>query len=627
MVTTDAPSLPGRVTDRLLTVVWGDGRHRDDPAEARRRRLAVSGVLAITAVAGLASALHALTIPPFSPPDEAPHVNYALSLAAAEIPWVHERPDPPPMPLMRDLSVWVANHPPLWYVFLAPPLMAGLAFDAPIVGLFAARLGIVAAVAVGNLMVGWFAVLLLPRRPGAAVAATGVAALVPAGLHSAGMVYTDGPTFALIAALLVAGLVVLRRGVTLPRLILLTLLGMAAGYARIVGLAAALGCIACVVAAELMHGRGTALLRGVRGVFFATASAAVVLASSAWFYVLFNWERYGSFTATSALMELHGRSPRGTTLAERLVSDDYLRLLNSQYWNRVEADALNDPYLPELMLVAGRWLLGLALLAALLVGLWRVARGAWRQPLPLAMCWAVAIGWFLVLYVAMARFVQVGGGPHLRYLWPAVGSLAVVVVAGLSAPPRRWAAVGPILFVGYQAVCAAVILTGLVIREEVLYEPQRVAMRALAADEPQMALAVMVVAAVVALAGFVWWARVVVVLAGDDDRAHLQAPARGRAVTLPFGDRRVEVRPVDVALATVAGTGGAWFAAKQVGLGVHLATLAGAVAVAAVVVSATARRRVPPSAETGAPDTAAGSSGGRAAPADATARSEAHHLQ
>lgn len=592
MAATDSARIVGRASDRLIGAVWGDEAHRGDARVARRRRLALAGVVAVTAVSALASALHALAIPPFTPPDETAHLAYALAALDGEIPRIDDFPEALPIPHMRPgLSVWVANHPPLVYALLGLPLRAAEALGAPLAGLYLVRLAMVLSAAVGYLLVGWFAVLLLPGRPGAAVVATGLAATVPNNVHVAGLAYTDAPAFAVITGLLVAALVVLRRGVTTRRAVVLTVLAVLAVNFRVAGVAAAAGCLGCLVLAELLHGRAARWWRLARGAALTAVSGAITALSAAWFYVGVNLARYDSLTGSSALMALHGREPRATTLAERLVDPAYLRLLVWQYWGRLEADALGDAYVPEAMTLAGRWVIAALLLAAVLVGLWRLAAGSWRRSWPSVLCWAVAIGWFAALVVAMADFVQEGGGPHLRYLWPAVGTVAVLLAAGLAALPRRWGAIAGGVVVVYQLAVGAVALVGLGFRPEERVAPNEPApteaLRALAVDAPAGAVAVLVAAGVVALAVLTVWARSAAVLLPGDDRGHLAPHPQGRAVSLA----RVTVRPLDVALAAVAGSVLAWFIAYQLEVVVSLPLLVPAVVLAAAVVGALAARR------------------------------------
>lgn len=593
MATSDAAERPGRLNDRLMGVVWGDDAHRHDAAVARRRRLALWGVVAVSALSALVSGLHAFAIPPFAPPDETAHIAYALSVMGGDIPFIDEFPDLR-IPYMREgLSVWVANHPPLLYVLLGVPLAAMEALELPLAGFYLVRLLIVASAAVGYLLVGWFAVLLLPGRPGAAVLATGIAATVPNQLHIAGMAYGDAPGFALITGLLVAALVVLRRGVTTPRLVTLIVLAIVAANLRATGVAAAVGCLSCLALAELVHGRGAVVRRAVRGGVMAGIGGLAAAISSAWFYIGVNFVRYNSLTGSAPLLELHNRepAPSGNAL-RRMVDPGFLHSHLSQYWARLEADALSGPYLSEPMLVAGRWMIGLVLLAAVLVGLWRLASGAWRQPVALALCWAVAVVWLVVLQVAMADFVQSGGGRHLRYLWPAVGTFAVIAVAGLTVARRRWAALAGGVVVGYQVIAAGVVVVRLIYRSEIPAGPDTVApaapLRALVVEAPTAGVIVLVLVGLAALAAFAVWIRAAGLILPDDDRTHLAPDPRGWAVTVAGG--RVTVRPLDVALATVAGTAAGWLVAYQLAIFVSLPLLAVGVLVAALAASAVAAR-------------------------------------
>lgn len=516
--------------DRLAATVWGDTAHREDPGLARRRRLAVTGIVAIAAVSGLLSLLHALTIPPFAPADETAHLGYVLSITEGDIPRIDELTDHTRVPHMpENITAWTANHPPLLYAVLAGPMRLAEAAGAPLAGLYAGRLLVVASVAVGYLFVGWLATLLLPQRLGAAVAATGVAALVPNNLHIAGMLYNDGPAFAAITALLVAAVLMLRRGVSAKRLVALILLAVLAANLRTIGLAAAAGCAGAVAVAELLHGRGAVLRRALRGAAMAAGSGAVALASVAWFLVGVNLARYQSATGSAALLTLHQRSPaEELSPLARLVHPDFLRLLANQYWGRLEADATagpSQPYLPPQLLQYSRWLLAAVLVAVVLVAAWRLLRGGWRRPsLAGIAAWALVLGWLAALVLSLSEWVQRGGGSHLRYLWPAVAGFGALAAVALTALPRRLGALAAIAFVAWQAVAAAIVLARFTARASIDCpgaEPcADVGLRGLAASTPVAAAVILAGAGLLALAGLAWWARSVWALA---DPASLDA--------------------------------------------------------------------------------------------------------
>ena len=136
-------------------------RNEVDVAEPRRTSIAVIvGLVAIVVAFIGIGALHALQQPPFLPTDETAHVGYAQEIASFRLPQIREFPEVPvearqwqaERSMANDIryrGVWVANHPPLHYMAVAPLVWASRAVGAPDGGLILMRFANVAFAAVG----------------------------------------------------------------------------------------------------------------------------------------------------------------------------------------------------------------------------------------------------------------------------------------------------------------------------------------------------------------------------------------------------------------------------------------------------------------------------------------------
>jgi hypothetical protein len=140
-----------------------------DPRERGAVRLGVAAaVLALLTLAGVQAA----AIRPYLPPDELYHVGYAATVLNGRLPTLTTPVPAERVPLMptdgQPRRVYVANHPPLFYVLAAVPIWVGERLAAPRAGFLAARLVSVCLTAGGLVMVAWLALLLVPGRPRAA---------------------------------------------------------------------------------------------------------------------------------------------------------------------------------------------------------------------------------------------------------------------------------------------------------------------------------------------------------------------------------------------------------------------------------------------------------------------------
>jgi hypothetical protein len=405
-----------------------------DPSGRRSLRLGVAGaVLAFLTLSGV----QALAVRPYLPPDELYHVGYAATVLGGRLPTLTTPVPAGRVPLMpadgQPRRVYVANHPPMFYVIGAVPLWLGERLGAPRAGFLAARLLSASLAAGGLAMVAWLALLLLPGRPRVAIGATWLAALLPSLPHVAAFVYNDGLGFLAAAAALAAAVAVVRHGPSAPRLAGLTAASAAAALTRAPGLAMVAVAVTAASAGVLLHGRGRPLRRAPLAAAAGALVGAVAAGSAIWFY-LRNRSLYGSLTGAAYNQRLFRFTPQDHVL-ELLGSPGYsLRLYDGLWtWTRFNLPRVPAPpflvAVPRLLAMAAAT--GLVLAAA--DGL-RSRRPAWWDP-PAVAAWALAVAWGVAVYVMVAAYDGHGGHTHPRYLFPGVAVLAVAGALGLDRLP------------------------------------------------------------------------------------------------------------------------------------------------------------------------------------------------
>jgi hypothetical protein len=405
--------------------------------DARQRRAVRCGLAGAILAFLTLSGVQALALRPYLPPDELYHVGYAATVLGGRLPTLTTPVPAGRVPLMpaddQPRRVYVANHPPLFYVAGAVPLWLGERLGAPRAGFLAARLLSASLAAVGLVMVAWLGLLLVPGRPRVAIGAAWLAALLPSLPHVAAFVYNDGLGFLAATASLAAAVNVIRRGPTVPRLAGLAAATAAAALTRAPGLALVAVAGAAAAAGMLLwrHGRPARRL-------LAAAGCAVLVAGSAggsaiWFY-LRNRSLYGSLTGAVYNQQLFGFKPQDH-VAQLLWSPAYpLRLYDGLWvWTRFNLPRVPAPPL----LFAVPRLLALAAVTGLVVAAADGLRG--RRPArldgPAVAAWALAVAWGVAVYVMVAAYDGHGGHTHPRYLFPGVAVLAVAGAVGLDRLP------------------------------------------------------------------------------------------------------------------------------------------------------------------------------------------------
>jgi hypothetical protein len=379
--------------------------------------------------------------PTYRMQDEASHVAYAQELSRGRLPTLDTPISTQSDPRLRRLlsvrdaprrTIWTANHPPLYYALAAIPLRIGTAIAHPTGGVEAARLLSVGWSALGLIILAYVVLQLVPGRPQLAVAATGLAALLPSFVGVSSLVYNDSLAFLTSTMVLAASVVFVVRGPSAARL------AAVAASASLVALTRASGLLVVGVAGLAVlvgvwqASQGSTLRRLGRAAIWAGAVAAAVVAAAGWFY-LRNLTLYGDLTGSAALLERFGRVPRGS-IPRLLTSPGFFRVQQQRLW-----DITFDLPRADGSLTRQLWLLGLLPLAGLLLaGARRLARpphGSTRSDPGPTVAVALCVVLLGLLQLSVVQFVSGGGGPHVRYLFPGLVTLGLAAAVGLTALP------------------------------------------------------------------------------------------------------------------------------------------------------------------------------------------------
>jgi hypothetical protein len=377
------------------------------------------------------------------PPDEHAHMAYGYYVADGELPEIDSRDRYPASATELDQrvrtapdddhrTVWVANHPPLYYVALAPVLTATEAAGHANAGIVGGRL---LSIGFATLGVG-FTYLLAREVSGGqghvGVAAAALAAFVVQAQYTFSHAYNDGLAFLTTTAMLWAAARCVRRAPPPRAALLLSLTVAAAAATRAVGLLVGVAVVLAVVATRtLLDGR-----RAGRPVYLATLHAAALALPTVllvgWFY-LRNLLLYGDIGGSSYLLERFDRVPPQGSLLEIIFNSERWELI---YDRLVGYTRFAEPVqLSEGALSIWRWAALVAVLGALLavaVGRPGGRRDADGQPALLSRAGSLIL--LLAVLTNCAVLVQhiAGGGSEWpRYLTPTLGAMATLAAIGL----------------------------------------------------------------------------------------------------------------------------------------------------------------------------------------------------
>lgn len=433
----EAPSRPAAPTTDGVPAA------RREPTTARRRErdLVWLGVVGAILSFMMLALLHVYATPTYQPPDEASHVGYAQELSHGRLPTLETPISTDGDSRLRRLlsgrnaprrTIWTANHPPLYYALAAVPLRIGTATAHPTGGVQAARLLSVVWSALGLAVLAYLVLQLAPRRPQLAVAATGLAALLPSFVANSSIVYNDSLAFLTSTAALAAAVVFVVRGPSGARL------AAVAASAGLVVLTRASGLLVVGVAGlAVLYGvwrdsQGNNLRRLGRAAIWAGAVAIAVVGVAGWFY-LRNLSLYGDLTGSAALLERFDRAPHGTPLG-MLTSPGFWRVQQQHLW-----DLTYDLPRAQGSLTRQLWLLGLLPLAGLLLAgarwLARPAHPSTQSDPGRSVAVALCVVLLGLLQLSVVQFASSGGGAHVRYLFPGLVTLGLAGAVGLTALP------------------------------------------------------------------------------------------------------------------------------------------------------------------------------------------------
>lgn len=380
----------------------------------------------------------------FTGPDESPHLGYAHSIAGGELPRIDDPADVPVEATewsehvaqansVELQSVWVANHPPLFYMAVAPLVWLSDGLDRGDGGLMFVRLANVVFATIGLLMTYALAMIVTGGARQTALAATAIAAFLPLVHFTFGAGINDGLGFLASTGLLVAAARIVTRPPASRQRTDLIVLGAVAAVAagtRASTMFLAVLVIAFVAVHQALRSGADRAAALRRSATIAGAGIGPGLVLFGWFYVR-NVRLYGDLTGSSFLFDYfdfrEGDGLLGVLSDGSVWTEVYFRLTSTA--------SPGEPYQTVPFVVAVGFgavaLVGLVLVAA------RWFSVSASVPMPgVALC-ALATG---AVAGMLAVHAAGGGSPHARYLMPALGAGSTLVAIGLN---RVWPGVLP----------------------------------------------------------------------------------------------------------------------------------------------------------------------------------------
>lgn len=363
---------------------------------------------------------YALSSPLYGTKDEVAHVDHAYQLWHGTLIAIGE---PMRMPQIWGYTLpfdWTGQHPPLFYLLLAP--VVGPLTDAG--HLLAAGLAargitlLITCLVVAAVM--WATRQIVPSRPEVALAAGLATALSPALTRLGGVVFNDN-LFVLWVTLLVGQTVwLLRHGPRTRGVVLFGLYAAAALGTRLPGVVFIGLCATTLGLVWLFAGPR----RDWAGVLRLGIAVLLAVAVHAWFYVR-NFRATGNWSGMQT--DLVGKP--GGPLQEREVRSVLDVATDPDIWHQL----LIPPALQEHVVIGAVLTIG-PLVLGLVVGLRAFSRER-REPV------RVATGLLLLALTAVIVAIQLnyaagGGGAYWRYLLPLTIVTSLLTALGLTATPR-----------------------------------------------------------------------------------------------------------------------------------------------------------------------------------------------
>jgi hypothetical protein len=402
--------------------------------------------------------LHALEQTPFVAPDETAHVGYAQEVASLSLPEIAEFPVVPVSATQwraerdsarddRYRGVWVANHPPLSYVAVAPLIWMSRAEGAPDGGLILLRFANVAFAAVGVALTFKLTEELTDANRELALMSAAFVAVIPHGHAVFSQALNDGFGFACATAVVWAGIRAIRRDDVHVRRDLMVLGAAAAACfgARATTMLVATAVVATVAISFLSRPASTWATRR-------RDAGAVILVGLVPAVVLFGWvylrniALYGDVGASRYLLDRFQRQPRGSVL-------DTVR--RGEMWLHVYQGLLSPSTVARRLPRFTNVLSALALAGVAVVAVTgRIRRGVTSPQGSTVVRWRVVLCLVAVGTVGMtlAQHVSGGGSPYSRYLLPVIGVGATLFIVGMERILPTWGPIALVAVAGWWAV-------------------------------------------------------------------------------------------------------------------------------------------------------------------------------
>ncbi|PZE84975.1 hypothetical protein DEI91_05835 [Curtobacterium sp. MCBD17_032] len=416
-------------------------------------------ILAAALFAAFASLVCAWSQAPLNSGDEAAHLDYAIDVWHGHLPYFYDGvTNRPPFGIIPPVQ-WVSQHPPFFYLVLAP--FVGPLWDAghPYMSVLAGRSANAGFAAATVLSVGWAARRVVPRRPDVAAVAAVIVSLTGMFLLVGGAIYNDLPNMTFGALAIGVAASALRSGLS-ARLVVgaavVTTLGMLTRLTFVVFV------LAVVVAFLLARWRRSGFWSDWRGhvVAAVTVVAAPVLAST-WFW-LRNIRLMGTIVGNDVAYGEQHLGRKQQTFGEVIGSSSWWKSLFALYKGHLPGNA-DWTYSLLLVPLVLALLVGVVTAAVVVARRLRRARrtvgarstgrrgaltaGRTREEL-LADLLVVAmlVALTAAVLVGQVRFSTTGGAPNVRYSLAVMPVLAIPMAIGLTGLGRVLSAVVTVLW-------------------------------------------------------------------------------------------------------------------------------------------------------------------------------------
>ena len=416
----------------------------DAPTSARTRARTLGiergGLVAVLVAFFAASLLFALQMEPFYGPDESAHLGYAHAVASWRLPEITDAVDPPTDASdwratianaadREHRSVWVANHPPLFYVAVAPLIWISNGLGRMDGGLMFVRIANIAFATAGLAFTYALANLITGGSRRLALTATALAGFLPLGHATFATGMNDGLGFAAATAVTYGAMRLVTNGFQRTDLVVLGTASVVAAGARAASMFIAVLVVVLAATARVMRPMGT---RPARFRDAATVLAVGLLPAAltfGWFYAR-SVALYGDITGSSFLFEYFDRTPYGSAFdvvtTATFWSDAY-----EQFTVSTVPGSLDNPAASFVASAFGiAAVLGLAVMAAR-------SRPRWDST---TACLVIGVSVLAATVAMMVNHVAGGGSAHARYLLPALGVIATYFAIGLE---RVWSGMLP----------------------------------------------------------------------------------------------------------------------------------------------------------------------------------------